>query len=511
VVGALLRLWRLPTQVLVDDELHAIRATFDLSFRDILTTYSSADFCQPLTAFYRLSVESGLWLSEFLLRLPVVSIGILGVVVLPALLPEEVAPRTRVLFAWLLAISPNLVLYSRIVRSYGIVVVVLAASAFLFWRWQESKGSNRSGIVSGLGLGLAVYLHLGALPTVASLFGFQVVAQILSRRLPQPRFLIPGAAFGTACLLFVVPASSSLQELLGEKRMEQVIPRDITWPLLQLQTGTQTAVAAIAVLLGIVIGLGLCWQKQMRFGWFLAALFFGHVLGLMLLSPWGLASPQIFNRYLVFVTPFALLALSYALSRGESRALAGVALAMLFAAGPLSSPRFWSPSFMHSHDHMSFFTEPPAFASTALSDEYAFVDQLPDGPVVEFPFRNMTLISRAPIVASRLHGRRVLVSTLDPLFQRDRLKLRNTVVPAPARLLASEAVGLILHKDPRAAEALVQETRWVPQFPVPEEEWNAIQTATRNKQDELVAELGPPHFEGQFLAIWNLQEIRTER
>src|SRR5207302_10954719 len=50
--GVVLRLWRLPRQVLLFDEWHAVRGALALPLGRILTTFQMPDYSIPLTALY---------------------------------------------------------------------------------------------------------------------------------------------------------------------------------------------------------------------------------------------------------------------------------------------------------------------------------------------------------------------------------------------------------------------------------------------------------------------------
>src|SRR5258708_3704988 len=75
--GVVLRLWRLPRQILLFDEWHAVRGALALPLGRILTTFQMPDYSIPLTALYRLMLRAGVRPSEMTLRLPVLLSGFL--------------------------------------------------------------------------------------------------------------------------------------------------------------------------------------------------------------------------------------------------------------------------------------------------------------------------------------------------------------------------------------------------------------------------------------------------
>ena len=129
-LGTLLRLWNVRAQILAGDEMHAVRVALVSPLSRILTTYELRDNCIPLTALYRFLLERGLPLSELLVRLPMLLAGLLALLVLPGVAAARLDRRVGHLFAWLVALSPLLVLYSRIARPYlPIVLFGFAATA----------------------------------------------------------------------------------------------------------------------------------------------------------------------------------------------------------------------------------------------------------------------------------------------------------------------------------------------------------------------------------------------
>jgi hypothetical protein len=141
-LGVTLRLWNLSGQILGGDELHAVRAALSQPLAAILTTYQLADSCIPLTALDRLLVDHGVALTEWVLRLPVLACGLAALVALPALAWRHLKPAARPLFCGLLAVSPLLVLYSRIARPYMPATLLSFTAVMAFDRWWRSTAEG---------------------------------------------------------------------------------------------------------------------------------------------------------------------------------------------------------------------------------------------------------------------------------------------------------------------------------------------------------------------------------
>src|SRR5262245_53298440 len=168
LVGALLRLWGVERQVLAGDELHALQFAAENSLGTILThTSQEVDHCVPLTAVVRLALDAGLEPSELLLRLPVLLSGLVLVPVLALLVRGLVGARVSCAFAWLLALSPMLVLYGRILRSYGPVVVLALVAVLAFRRWLE-HGRRADALLYSFLAPVAAYFHLVSAVFVAA-------------------------------------------------------------------------------------------------------------------------------------------------------------------------------------------------------------------------------------------------------------------------------------------------------------------------------------------------------
>src|ERR1035437_9575980 len=140
LVGLYLRLYLLTDQVLVDDEWHGLYYVIGKSPAWLLTHFSiPGATCIPLN-FYTWILGASVGWSELMLRLPSLFCGLLCVVVVPLLARKLIGPRRAGLLAFLLAVSPLLVFYSRICRPYTAVALLAVAALFLAARWMQSGG-----------------------------------------------------------------------------------------------------------------------------------------------------------------------------------------------------------------------------------------------------------------------------------------------------------------------------------------------------------------------------------
>ena len=217
-VGVFLRLFRLGTQILVGDELHAPRAAQRHDLETVLTTFLPSDHSMPLTGLYELLMESGVELTELHLRLPVLVAAMLVLVVVPVALERRLGRGAAVAAAWLVAVSPGLVLYGRIARSYMPMVLLAFVAARAFERWWRTRRAGAAVAYAASGAA-AAWFHLGAAPFVAAPLLWGGLAAL--RRPPRLRRLaevaVAGAGLAAGFAAFLLPAWESFVGMFGEK------------------------------------------------------------------------------------------------------------------------------------------------------------------------------------------------------------------------------------------------------------------------------------------------------
>ena len=180
--GVGLRLYGIQGQVLGGDEFHAIQIALRRPLERILTQYSAeADHSVPLTGILRLISTAGVQLSELVLRMPALLLGFVLLWAAPRRCATFLGHRTGAIFAWLLAASPLLVLYSRLVRSYMPMVCLALIAAFAFYAWLE-KGRWWDALLYVATSALATYFHLLAAPFVLAPFLFAIPESLRRRR-----------------------------------------------------------------------------------------------------------------------------------------------------------------------------------------------------------------------------------------------------------------------------------------------------------------------------------------
>ncbi|HEX6203529.1 MAG TPA: glycosyltransferase family 39 protein, partial [Thermoanaerobaculia bacterium] len=306
-LGAFLRLFRLGPQLLLYDELHAPRTLVELDLPEILTTYLPSDNSIPLTALYELLVENGVALSELHLRLPAIVAGLLSLVVVPGAVGRRLGRQAGLWAAWLVAISPALIFYSRLARSYMPVVLLVFVAAMAFERWWRT-GSVRAAAGSVIAGAAAAWTHLGAGPIVAAPFLWAAAAKAArprqGRSLGAIALLGLGLAAGFAA--FLLPAWESFTALLGDKSGAARPTAANLVQALELQAGAAEGWAAAVFWVGAALGLGVLLRRRPAFGSLTATLVAANLAALLVTAPFGVEAPMILSRYLLVGLPFVL-------------------------------------------------------------------------------------------------------------------------------------------------------------------------------------------------------------
>ena len=181
LAGATLRLRHLWDQPLLDDETAAVRAVLTMEPTALLSTFARQDFCRTTAAIARLLYEAGLPLSEWMFRLPGLLAGLATMILLPLTARRLHGNRLEAqIFAWLLAISPLLIVYSRIARSYMPMILLAALSTLQLVRALPSERLPPFLGAAILGLG-AVWFHPISVPFLLGVFATGGVVLFIDR------------------------------------------------------------------------------------------------------------------------------------------------------------------------------------------------------------------------------------------------------------------------------------------------------------------------------------------
>lgn len=176
LLGTYLRLWHWPSQMMLDDEWHALNFVFNRSFFDVILQQGLGANSIPVNIYAWLVLNTTGW-SEPLLRLPSMLSGIAALVVIPLLTRRIWGNFVACIMAALLAVSPVVIFYSRIMRPYAPVMLLAMSSILLTLAWLKG-GKRRDILFSALCGAFAIYYHLYAAIPVGMPFIVALVATI---------------------------------------------------------------------------------------------------------------------------------------------------------------------------------------------------------------------------------------------------------------------------------------------------------------------------------------------
>ena len=402
-VGAWLRWYQLPIQVLVDDEWHALHKVLNSDAYGIATSFGFADYSIPLTLYYRfLALHGGL--TEWVMHLPLLVAGIALLVAAVVSLPRETAPATRAAWVALLAISPLLVYHSKTARPYALtsLLTFLAILAFRHWWRRDRRGPWAAAYVATTFL--AGWLHAITLPFTLLPFAYYGVRALLfAQRTPD--------ALGTALrrlfllgTLTALPLAAALGPPLlndwtrfaAKAGTDSVTLESVYRTLLMLFGIAQPLLLALLVALA-AYGVIRLLRRDRDLIAYLATVLLGAAFAIALARPQWIHHPGVYARYLLPGLPFVLLFLAegamglLAPLRPQvwqaGAILAGAAL--LWWAGPIPD-YFYNPNQFMGHLRFQYDYDPA---------HNPYVLEIPRDPVPAFyrqlaqrPPRALTLI-----------------------------------------------------------------------------------------------------------------------
>jgi hypothetical protein len=312
VVGFALRAYQLTDQIVADDEWHAIHAVIYASYPYILTHFGLTDHSIPLTLFYRTMADTT-GLSEAVMRAPVLAFGVATLLVVPLLVRARFGRPTSAVFAWVLAISPLHVYFSRYARPYAITLFFTFVGAVAFFEWWTGRG-RRWGALYVVCAMLGPYFHLTGLPVLLAPLLFGVLERMRSRRAGETRslaelgWLAAAVAAGLAALL--LPPIVSDWTALASKVEKQSLEWATVRGAFELHLGTARAWLLLAAASVMVVGAVASSRRQPRFlvYWgFLAVCQLAVAVGG---RPAGITVPITLARYALPLLPALLLMLA---------------------------------------------------------------------------------------------------------------------------------------------------------------------------------------------------------
>jgi hypothetical protein len=404
-VGIGLRCWQLGSQILIDDEWHAIHALLGNDYRGIATHFGVADYSIPLTAYYRFLYDHG-GLSEWGMRLPLLTAGIGLLLAAMFAWRRETSLATRAIWTMLLAISPVLVYLSRVARPYALtcLLTLLALMAFRAW-WQRSTRLAALGYVAATLL--AGWLHLLSLCFCLApflYFGLTTLRDLAARARTGrdvTHELVRLTLLGMATVLplgaVLLPPLLGDWHTLAGKAGSDVMTWTSAWRTLLMLFGVRYAWLSILLLALGGFGFVSLWRRERDLAAYLATVVVAAAVAIIVARPAWIHHPGVCMRYLLPALPIVLLFVAEGtmafLDRLRVMSLAPIALpfaaAGLVFAGPMPD-YLYAPNQFMAHALFQFDVDPA---------QNLFVNDHRNDPVPEFyrelgdrPPQSLTLI-----------------------------------------------------------------------------------------------------------------------
>ena len=318
LLGVVLRIYLISDQVLLDDEWHPIIASIRYPFSFLLSHFTFDSRFIPINLYCSFLFKT-IGLSEIMLRLPSLICGIMSLALFPLLIKKIFCNRVAIIFAFLFAVSPFLVFYSRYFRPYSMVVFFSFYSVLSLYLWLRDGKRVYSIIYIALG-NLASYFHVLSLVSVLAPLGGVLLAKYIglisgsnkSKLKIVPNFFSLWTVFLTTVFLILflnLPPYllSSLAPFLREGR----ISLDTLYGFVNILSGTSNKFMII-IFSGLLVsgGILLSRKKPLLFLIF-SSIIITQFLVLIIILPGGINVPVVFSRYMIPIFPvcFVLMAL----------------------------------------------------------------------------------------------------------------------------------------------------------------------------------------------------------
>ena len=321
-IGAFLRLDQLTTQVLIEDEWHAVHQLIYYTPKQMVSTFGNADYSIPLVLFYWLQMN---WwgVSELTLRQPSLLAGLATVIALPAALRGRLDDRILALFALLLSLSPFLVSYSRIARPYAVTLLGVYVALWCLER-ATRNGAVRWSLAAAYSVlcAIVVWTHPVTGPMLlAPLIALWWTALRGKRKsLPfRPLIILTGLTGVLMALAVLPPLFGDPTALAGKMDVDSVDLNTLIGAT-HLWFGTSSAAVALACLGFVAAGWTVIWRATAAVGWVVLGLAL-TCLVLLVARPWWVNQPLAFGRYLLPAVPLLLLAVAAGVVRAGDAAL----------------------------------------------------------------------------------------------------------------------------------------------------------------------------------------------
>jgi hypothetical protein len=523
-LGLWLRFDQLTSQLLFEDEWHAVYRVVHESPAGIFRDFAHSDSSIPLTLLYVLEARA-FGLSEIGMRAPLIVAGVATLLFFPWYAARRIGVAEALVFAALLALSPLLYFFSRTARPYALTLLLGWIAHVAFRRYydaSEPRGRDAAGYAACATL--ATWLHpvFGPFvvgPFLAALWQCaRAVGEERRRRAMRLIVLALAAALPMAALL--APPLVAHPESLRQKSGIDLPDADTLVGVWYLWFGTGATVAVLLCGALALLGFPLLWRRlpEGRSGAAGIALL---ALAIVVTRPAWIHNPPTFARYLLPVLPLLLLATACgavrvgralrAATRGIVPRLAGplgaaAAALPVLALGVTSPlpPLLSYPNANSVHAAYGFDFRPEhnpvlrLMDGIPLSPWWASLGGHPPGTfaIAVAPFPTESVAWDAPRW-QRLSRQRILHGFLEPLCADprptevpvdDRFRFHNAVHLGDAAELAAHEVDFVVWQKPYRYRAHGLDVQ--------------VAADVAHCAPALQARFGPPAYEDEWLVVY---------
>lgn len=348
-VGVWLRVDQLPSQLLLEDEWHAVYRVVHESAAQIFHDFGHSDSSIPLTLLYALEART-IGVSEIGMRLPLVAAGIVTLILFPWYVARRIGRAEALVFAALLAISPLLYFFSRTARPYALTLLLAWLALVAFRRSFEAQQPRIGDTLAYAAFStLAAWLHPVIGPFVVAPFlpaAWRCMrAHGDERRQSAGRLALLAIAAAVPMAVLLLPPLIAHPDSLRLKSGADLPGFDTLIGAWYLWLGSG-ATAAVLLATGFGLpGMPVVWRRVPEAPAALAGIAL-TLLAILLTRPAWIHNPLTFARYLLPALPLLLLATACGavsaarvvrdrLAAGGASAIASNALATATAALPL--------------------------------------------------------------------------------------------------------------------------------------------------------------------------------
>ena len=527
VVGIWLRLDQLSSQLLLEDEWHAVYRLVHDAPEAIFLDFGHSDHSIPLTLLYGLEARA-FGLSEIAMRWPSLAAGMATLVLFPWYVARRIGRAEALVFAALLAISPLLYFFSRMARPYALTLPLVWVAYFVFRRYAEAASRRwPDAALYAASATLATWLHpvvapFALAPFVPAAWRCLRAAAGAERRRGVARLAVLALAAAVPMAALLLPPLIAHPESLQLKSGLDLPNTDTLVGVWYLWFGTGTT---WAVLIGgalALVGLPTVGRRLPEAPSALAGIAL-TVLAIVGTRPAWIQHPLTFGRYLLPVLPLVLLATacgavriaavlrralaargsSSIVSGGVGAAVAALPVVVLAATTPLE-PLLRYPNANSQHAVYQFDFRPEhnpilrLMDGIPLSPWWARLAAAPPGSlaIAVAPFPTESVGWDAPRW-QRLSRQRIVHGFLTPLCANPRptevpddarFRFRNAVHVGDGAALAAHGIDLVVWQKPYRYTAHGLDV--------------AVAADVAHCAEPLAARFGAPAYEDEWLVVY---------